>query len=216
MIILLDRTGSMQLTTRASGNTRCTDALNRAKADVRAFLEDQPGGRAVAIWIFARSPGPDRTRIVDLAGGFVDEWTALKALSTLDLEICEWGTPLAQLICQMADVFPQGLGPPDKILAISSEKRINIWPDVPTMKESGVDLEFDQWRGIAAPKGTPQAVVVKLSPLVKKAVESKEWVEFASSLGSTPRYLAPAAFAKFIAGVDKETREIMEDAGLLK
>ncbi len=109
-----------------------------------------------------------------------------------------------------AEVFNQVKAGEVRILAVSSEKRINIWPDVPTMKEAGVDLEFDQWRGIAAPKGTPQAVVDKLSPLVKKAVESKEWIDFASSLGSTPRYLAPAAFAKFVAAVDKETREIME------
>ena len=115
-----------------------------------------------------------------------------------------------------AEVFNQVKAGEVRILAVSSEKRINIWPDVPTMKEAGVDLEFDQWRGIAAPKGTPQAVVDKLSPIVKKAVESKEWIEFASSLGSTPRYLAPAAFAKFVAGVDKETREIMEEAGLMK
>jgi tripartite-type tricarboxylate transporter receptor subunit TctC len=115
-----------------------------------------------------------------------------------------------------AEVFNQVKAGEVRILAISNDKRINIWPDVPTMKESGVDLEFAQWRGIAAPKGTPQAVVDKLSPIVKKAVESKEWIEFASSLGSTPRYLAPAAFAKYVAGVDKETREIMEEAGLLK
>jgi len=115
-----------------------------------------------------------------------------------------------------AEVFNQVKAGEVRILAVSSEKRINIWPDVPTMKESGVDLEFDQWRGFAAPKGTPQAVVDKLSPLVKKAVESKEWIDFAASLGSTPRYLAPAAFAKFVAAVDKETREIMEGAGLLK
>ncbi|MHB8909480.1 MAG: Bug family tripartite tricarboxylate transporter substrate binding protein [Syntrophales bacterium] len=115
-----------------------------------------------------------------------------------------------------AEVFNQVKAGEVRILAVSSEKRINIWPDVPTMKESGIDLEFDQWRGIAAPKGTPRAVIDKLSPLVKKAVESKEWIDFASSLGSTPRYLAPAAFAKFVAAVDKETREIMEDAGLLK
>jgi tripartite-type tricarboxylate transporter receptor subunit TctC len=115
-----------------------------------------------------------------------------------------------------AEIFSQVKAGEVRILAISSEKRINIWPDVPTMQESGIALEFDQWRGIAAPKGTPQAVVDKLSPLVKKAVESKEWIDFASSLGSTPRYLAPAAFAKFVAAVDKETREIMEGAGLLK
>lgn len=115
-----------------------------------------------------------------------------------------------------AEVFSQVKAGEVRILAISSEKRINIWPDVPTMKESGVDLEFDQWRGIAAPKGTPQAVVDKLSPLVKKAIESKEWIDFASALGSTPRYLAPAALGKFVAQVDKETREIMTEAGLVK
>ena len=115
-----------------------------------------------------------------------------------------------------AEVFNQVKAGEVRILAVSSEKRINIWPDVPTMKEAGVDLEFDQWRGIAAPKGTPQAVVDKLSPIVKKAIESKEWIDFASGLGSTPRYLAPAAFAKFVAGVDKETREIMQEAGLVK
>jgi len=115
-----------------------------------------------------------------------------------------------------AEVFSQVKNGDVRILAVSSAKRINIWPDVPTMEEQGVDLVFEQWRGIAAPKGTPQAVVDKLSPLVKKAVESKEWVDFASSLGSTPQYRDPAAFEKFVAGVDKQTRQIMEEAGLLK
>jgi tripartite-type tricarboxylate transporter receptor subunit TctC len=115
-----------------------------------------------------------------------------------------------------AEVFNQVKAGEVRILAVSSEKRIALWPDVPTMKESGVDLEFDQWRGIAAPKGTPKAVVDKLSPLVKKAVESKEWIDFTATVGSTPRYTAPAAFGKFVAEVDKETREIMENAGLLK
>jgi tripartite-type tricarboxylate transporter receptor subunit TctC len=115
-----------------------------------------------------------------------------------------------------AEVFSQVKAGEVRILAVSSGKRINIWPDVPTMEESGIDLEFEQWRGIAAPNGTPKAVIDKLSPIVKKAVESKEWVEFASSLGSTPQYRDPAAFGKFVATADKSTREIMEEAGLLK
>jgi len=115
-----------------------------------------------------------------------------------------------------AEVLSQVKAGEVRILAVSSGKRINIWPDVPTMAESGVDLEFDQWRGIAAPKGTPQEVVAKLSPLVKKAVESKEWIDFASSLGSTPRYQDPATLGSYVATVDKYTREIMEEAGLLK
>jgi putative tricarboxylic transport membrane protein len=102
------------------------------------------------------------------------------------------------------------------VLAVSSEKRINLWPNVPTMKESGVDLVFDQWRGIAAPKGTPPMVIDKMSTVVKKAVESKEWIDFTASVGTTPQSLDPVAFGKFVVEQDKITKEIMSAAGLTK
>jgi len=84
------------------------------------------------------------------------------------------------------------------------------------MKESGVDFVYEQWRGIAAPKGTPKAVIDKLTAVCKKAVESKEWLDFAASVGSTPQYRDPEAFGKFVAEMDKLTREIMTTAGLAK
>jgi tripartite-type tricarboxylate transporter receptor subunit TctC len=115
-----------------------------------------------------------------------------------------------------AEVLSQVRAGEVRVLAVSSEKRIGIWPEVPTLIESGVNLEFDQWRGIAAPKGTPATVIERLSALVKRAVESKEWIDFASGLGSTPLYRDPAAFGRFVAQADKETREILESAGLLK
>jgi len=115
-----------------------------------------------------------------------------------------------------AEVLSQVKAGEVRVLAVSSEKRINLWPNVPTMKESGVDLVFDQWRGFAAPKGTPKMVTDKMSPIVKKAVESKQWTDFAASVGTTPQYLDPAAFAKFVGDVDKITKEIMAAAGLAK
>ena len=115
-----------------------------------------------------------------------------------------------------AEVLSQVKAGEVRVLAVSSEKRINLWPNVPTMKESNVDLVFDQWRGFAAPRGTPKIVIDKMSPIVKKAVESKEWTDFAASVGTTPQYLDPAAFAKFVAEQDKITKEIMAAAGLTK
>ena len=115
-----------------------------------------------------------------------------------------------------AEILSQVKAGEVRILAVSSEKRINLWPNVPTMKESGVDLVFDQWRGFAAPKGTPKMVIDKMTAIVKKAVESKEWADFAASVGTTPQYLDPAAFYKFVGEVDKITKEIMVDAGLVK
>ena len=113
-----------------------------------------------------------------------------------------------------AEVLSQVKAGEVRILAVSSEKRINLWPDVPTMKELGVDVVFDQWRGCATPKGAPAAVIEKMSALVKKAVESKEWVDFTASVGSTPLYRDPVSFGKFVAEMDKVTKEIAESAGL--
>ena len=101
-----------------------------------------------------------------------------------------------------------------RVLAVSSEKRINPWPDVPTMKESGVDVAYSLWRGFAAPKGTPKAVVDKMSAQVKKAVESREWLDFTASVGTTPQYFDPEALFKLAADMDKVTREIVAAAGL--
>lgn len=101
-----------------------------------------------------------------------------------------------------------------RVLAMSGEKRSSLWPDVPTMKESGVDVGYSMWRGFAAPKGTPKAVVDKMSAHVKKAVESKEWIEFTASVGTTPQYFDPEAFVKLAADMDKVTREVITAAGL--
>lgn len=101
-----------------------------------------------------------------------------------------------------------------RVLAMSGEKRSSLWPDVPTMKESGVDVVYSMWRGFAAPKGTPRAIVDKMSAHVRKAVESREWIEFTASVGTTPQYFDPEAFVKLAADMDKVTREIITAAGL--
>ncbi len=108
-----------------------------------------------------------------------------------------------------AEILSQVKAGEVRVLAVSSEKRINIWPEVPTMKESGVEVVFDQWRGFAAPKGTPKFIIEKMAAIVKKAVESKEWIDFASSVGTTPQYRDPVSFFKFVAEIDKITREIL-------
>jgi tripartite-type tricarboxylate transporter receptor subunit TctC len=112
-----------------------------------------------------------------------------------------------------AEILSQTKAGEVRVLAVSSEKRISLWPNLPTMKESGLNVVFDQWRGFAAPKGTPKAVIDKMSASVKKAVESKDWTDFTASIGTTPQYLDPVAFARFVAEQDKITKEILAAAG---
>ncbi|TCT07799.1 Bug family tripartite tricarboxylate transporter substrate binding protein [Aquabacter spiritensis] len=59
---------------------------------------------------------------------------------------------------------------PIKILAVSTAKRSPFLPDVPTLKESGIDVEAEAWNGLIAPAGTPQPIVDKLRAAVAEAL----------------------------------------------
>jgi tripartite-type tricarboxylate transporter receptor subunit TctC len=71
-------------------------------------------------------------------------------------------------------------------LAIASSKRSELLPQVPTLIESGVPLQLTLWYGLAAPKGTPPAVVERLNRLAKDAMQSEEIRTQMVSGGTTP------------------------------
>ena len=50
-----------------------------------------------------------------------------------------------------------------RILGVTTAARSALLPGVPTLKESGVDVEVDTWNGLIAPAGTPDAVVAKIA-----------------------------------------------------
>lgn len=62
-----------------------------------------------------------------------------------------------------------------KLLAVTSPKRVALYPAVPTMAESGIaDLDVFAWTGLFAPAGTPDDVVKRLADAVKHAVATPE------------------------------------------
>jgi tripartite-type tricarboxylate transporter receptor subunit TctC len=58
-----------------------------------------------------------------------------------------------------------------KILAVSTGKRSPYLPDVPTLKESGIDVEADAWVGLIAPAGTPPAIIEQINKQVVEALK---------------------------------------------
>ena len=61
-----------------------------------------------------------------------------------------------------------------KILAVTTAQRSPLLADVPTLKESGIDVEADAWNGLIAPAGTPPAVLAKIHREVVEAIQSGE------------------------------------------
>jgi tripartite-type tricarboxylate transporter receptor subunit TctC len=103
-----------------------------------------------------------------------------------------------------------------KVLAVTSADRIPLLPDVPTAKESGVDVDITMWRGLAAPKGTPPEVVAALEASAKKAAASEEFVKASEKLGFTPAFLPSSDFGTLIEKDDQTISKLMDDLDLKK
>src|SRR6185437_8163668 len=74
-----------------------------------------------------------------------------------------------QMACLPAiAVTPQTKAGKVKILAVSTAKRSPFLPDVPTLKESGIDVEADAWNGLIAPGGTPKAINADVVAILKE------------------------------------------------
>jgi tripartite-type tricarboxylate transporter receptor subunit TctC len=81
-----------------------------------------------------------------------------------------------------------------KPLAVTSPKRFEGLPNVPTFAESGVDFDMSMWYGLFTPTGTPKPVIDKLARATQKIMSSKEMIESIRTAGADPVHNTPAEF----------------------
>src|SRR6266851_3696268 len=87
-----------------------------------------------------------------------------------------------------------------RALAVTGEKRVKSLPDVPTLKEQGIDVVVNGWHGLFAPAKTPDATLDKIEKDAKQAMKDPKWKEALSKDGlEMPPELTRAQFAKFVA-----------------
>ena len=101
-------------------------------------------------------------------------------------------------------------------LAVMSEKRAKLFPDVPTLKELGLNWSEGAWRGITVPKGTPANVVAILEKSLEKVINNPQFLEFMDKNGYGIWWKPTAEFDKFLAEQDEVKGKIMKEAGLIK
>lgn len=85
-----------------------------------------------------------------------------------------------------------------KGLGIASEKRDPLAPDLPTLKEQGVDVVYGLTRGIMAPKGTKPEVIKHWEDVIKKAATSKAVEEALAKKGTSVVLRSPAEYTAFL------------------
>jgi len=107
----------------------------------------------------------------------------------------------AQMGCLPAiSVVPLAKDGKVKIIAVSTAKRSPYLPDVPTLKESGIDVEADAWMGLIAPGGMPKAMVDKINHDVVAIIKQPDVKEKLGKTLMEPVGSSPDAFRAVING----------------
>lgn len=100
-----------------------------------------------------------------------------------------------------------------RVLAISGAERVAA-VDAPTLKESGIDLEFTNWRGIVAPPGISDADRQALTQAVTKMHESQEWKDVLAKNGWTDAYSTGPEFGTFLTAQTTAVEDVLTTLGL--
>ena len=85
-----------------------------------------------------------------------------------------------------------------KVLAVTTSTRSPDLPDVPTLKEVGIDIDITNWNGFFLPAGTPQPIVDKLTAELRQVVLNTDAKDKLRSMFTNPVGLTPQQSAKRI------------------
>lgn len=101
-----------------------------------------------------------------------------------------------------------------KALAATSDVRHPELPDVPTLKEQGLDVPGGSWFGLFAPRGTPADVVQRIAGDLERALAAPGTREMLQKFGQYPDFTGPAAFAARIRSDSATFRDLIAQAGI--
>ena len=103
-----------------------------------------------------------------------------------------------------------------RALAVCGRQRVAALPEVPTFAEAGLPgFEMVNWTGIAAPGGTPEAIVTRLQRVVRDALAAEGMQRFFRDQGATAGGIPPEEFAALIRREVAQWREVATRAALV-
>ena len=98
-----------------------------------------------------------------------------------------------------------------RVLACAAAERMKVFPDVPTLKERGIDVEYRMFRGIAMPAGVPKDAVSYWTGALEKVTQSERWKrDYIQKLELTPYFRGPAEALTFMASMEQTYRSTLK------
>ena len=155
----------------------------RTMADLVRLAKSRPGALSYASWGVGS--------IVHLA---MERMATALGLDLLHVPFSGQAPAVQAVLANQVDMMFVPAGAADaaakdgrvRILASSTPVRLELLPQVPTLKELGVDLSMGLWQALYAPGGTPAATVQKLTGAVHQAMQDKGFLEVVRLQGARP------------------------------
>ena len=101
-----------------------------------------------------------------------------------------------------------------RMLAVMADKRSSLFPDVPTLKELGYDIQTTAWLGFGCPKGLPEDVKSTLADAFKQGFESEMYQEKMKAYGVELDWMGPDEFHEFAMEEYETYSELIPELGL--
>jgi tripartite-type tricarboxylate transporter receptor subunit TctC len=103
-----------------------------------------------------------------------------------------------------------------RVLAHWGEGRLASLPDVPSLRELGVPVEYAQWSGIFVPAGTPEPVVARLREAAKAAANDERVKQVLGTAGSPILYLDAPEFQRYVDADAAKMSDVVKKVGKLE
>ena len=102
-----------------------------------------------------------------------------------------------------------------RAIAVSTTKRVNSMPDVPTAAESGLPgYDSGVWYGMLAPKGTPREIVARLNEEFRKVLADPGIRDFLTKSGIDPEGSSPEGLAKYMRSEIDKWAKVIKSANI--
>jgi len=125
------------------------------------------------------------------------------------------GGQLQVLFDPFSSLYPQVRGGKARGLAVTTERRSSVAPELPTVSELGYKgFDVSSWQGLVVPAATPKDIVERLHRDTVKLLSSAEIREQFAKHGAEPAPTSPEKFAEYIRGEIARWQKVARDAGV--
>ena len=169
------------------------DLVKAAKENPGKLSAGGPGGGIIELInnIITRAAGI-KTKYVPFAGGG-------------PAKIALLGGHVDYRVCQPSEAITMIRAGKTRALAVTTDKRMESLPDVPTFKELGIGGVIDSTRAICGPPKLPSDLVNRITKMIEKATKDPEYIKLLyGQFAATAEYRPPEKIKEYLRNVDKE------------